>query len=241
MSQVPILNFKHRDRIVTARVLKASKQAPTALVLCHEARTQEFLAKEHAKGPLGAVNLVLLSGFDWNDDLSPCPQEPLFKGEAGFGGGGAQFLKRIENEIMPETLGVLSLENRAPLIIAGYSLAGLFALYALHQSALFDCACAVSASFWYGRFVDFAKSTGFVKKPRCIILSIGGKEKKTRHPLLKTGQDRMEELASFYGQLGIETLTRVDEGNHFFESDQRLLRSLKQCLASLQGQKTQTD
>lgn len=240
MRDEQILNFRHRNEVVTAWVLKAPAPAPAILALCHDPGSADFLAKEHAKGPLGKSNLVLVLDFDWDLDLSPYPQGPVFKGDPGFGGGGAQFLKLIEDEIVPKIRDVLGSGSGYPLIIAGYSLAGLFSLYALHKRALFDCACAVSASFWYPRFVDFAKSAGFYKKPLCICLSIGNKEKKTRHQLLKTGQDKMEELSSFYKGLGIKTLTRIDEGNHFFESDQRLVRSLEQCLEAVQEPKAET-
>ncbi len=39
--------------------------------------------------------------------------------------------------------------------IAGYSLAGLFALWAVYQTGLFDRAASVSGSLWFDGFLTF--------------------------------------------------------------------------------------
>ena len=42
-----------------------------------------------------------------------------------------------------------------------------------------------------------------LRKPDRIYLSLGTREKKTRHPLLKTVQDNTEALAGITGNLGL--------------------------------------
>lgn len=88
--------------------------------------------------------------------------------------------------------------------IAGYSLAGLFALYAMYRCDAFDRAAIISGSLWYPHFREFAAKHEMPRRPDRIYLSLGDKEKKTRHPLLKTVQDNTEAIAKHYRQLGIE-------------------------------------
>ena len=68
------------------------------------------------------------------------------------------------------------------MALAGYSLAGLFALYAAHKAKAFSRFVAASPSAWFPRFVDFAKTTPFATKPQHIYLSLGDAEAKTKIP-----------------------------------------------------------
>jgi hypothetical protein len=69
---------------------------------------------------------------DWNADLSHWEAPPAF-GNEPFGGKAAQTLAYIENELLPALPG----ESGAPVILGGYSLAGLFALWAGTRSERF--------------------------------------------------------------------------------------------------------
>ena len=39
--------------------------------------------------------LAAIGNLDWNDDLSPWPCEPVFKGDGGFGGGADRYLSLL--------------------------------------------------------------------------------------------------------------------------------------------------
>lgn len=84
--------------------------------------------------PLRAA-LVFIEGFDWNRDLSPWPAEPVFGTEA-FGGQADAFLETLTRELIPAAEHEMP-EDICWRGIAGYSLAGLFAVYAAYRSNLF--------------------------------------------------------------------------------------------------------
>ena len=64
--------------------------------------------------------------------------------------------------------------------IAGYSLAGLFALWAVFQTDVFDRAASVSGSLWYDGFTDYINSSVSPSGLRQIYLSLGDREKNAR-------------------------------------------------------------
>jgi predicted alpha/beta superfamily hydrolase len=98
--------------------------------------------------------------------------------------------------------------------ICGYSLGGLFALYALtHASAFTACAC-LSGSVWYEGWVEHLRELDLDLSGRFAYLSLGTKERRAARPLLKTVQDRMEACAEILRERGAEVEYRMGPGNH---------------------------
>ena len=75
--------------------------------------------------------LVAVSDLDWNHDMAPWDSSPTFKNADPCTGGADDYLRLLTEEIIPvaekEVAGVPCWGG-----IAGYSLAGLFALYAIY-------------------------------------------------------------------------------------------------------------
>ena len=126
----------------------------------------------------GCPPVVLVSvnnpGGGLDDELSPWPAPAVWKGQAPYKGQAAAHLKWMTEECMPEvegrlkTMGIL---QQIPMI-AGYSLAGLFALWAGWTSGNFARVASVSGSLWYPGFTDFIRDnapTGHIGKV-CISL-----------------------------------------------------------------------
>ena len=70
----------------------------------------------------------LLAAFDirnWNQELSPWEAPPVWGTEA-FGNGAAETLDFILRDLLPELKRRFSLSSELPVILGGYSLAGLF-------------------------------------------------------------------------------------------------------------------
>lgn len=78
---------------------------------------------------------------DWNSALSPWTAPAIFKGEVDFGGQGSAYLKELTGCIIPEVTELLSLKSLYHAI-AGYSMAGLFAIWSLYQTGLFQRAAS---------------------------------------------------------------------------------------------------
>ena len=90
-----------------------------------------FMTEHTKKSFLLAAFLVK----DWNQDLSPWCAPAVF-GKESFGEGAGETLAFIEKMLIPEIAGRYKLEEGIkdiPVILGGYSLAGLFALWSTYQ------------------------------------------------------------------------------------------------------------
>ena len=88
--------------------------------------------------------LIAYQISDWNRELSPWPAPPVF-GKADFGGAAGETLSEIIN---------LCGNANKTYYIGGYSLAGLFALWAATQTDRFAGVAAASPSVWFPGFID---------------------------------------------------------------------------------------
>ena len=170
--------------------------------------------------------LLALPVADWNTDLSPWPSPAVF-GKEGFGGGAektlAEVLKRTE-------------DRSRTFIIGGYSLSGLFALWAAHRTDVFAGVAAASPSVWFPGFVD-----GFMRGGACraeaVYLSLGDMEPKTRNPVMSTVGNRIREAHELLKERGIRTVLEWNPGNHFTDADIRTARAFAWVLNAIGGEK----
>ena len=146
---------------------------------------------------------------DWNRELSPWAADR-------FPGGGQATLRRLEAALASLPLGYADL----PVYIGGYSLAGLFALWATHESSRFSGCAAVSGSFWYPGLVDYVKSAPLSPEAK-IYLSLGKKEHKSRNALMRTVNDCLNSLYEHYAPR-CHCKLEWNEGNHFAEPIERM-------------------
>ena len=117
-------------------------------------------------------------------------------------------------------------------VIAGYSLAGLFALWAAWNSGYFRRVASVSGSLWYPGFTDYIRDnapksgcgekTGLEK----AYFSLGDRESRTRHPLMSRVDACTAEVVERVRSYGIETTFEWNPGNHFDHPDLRMARAL---------------
>ena len=165
--------------------------------------------------------LVAVSGFNWNADLTPWPAPALMKKQPPFAGNAPAFLETLTQRIIPETEQALGLSgaNRA---LAGYSLAGLFTLWALFQTDLFARAVSASGSLWYDSFVSFAKNHPLDGAPEQVDLSLGDKEKLTKNPRMAAVEDATLKVKDLLVAAGVPVSFTLNPGGHFQNPEQRL-------------------
>lgn len=199
------------------RLMLPEKPLQCFLILPMGEQSIEFLHPLLTEG----IALVILTGFDWNRDLSPWPAPAVF-GKEEFGGNAPAFLEAICTQILPT---LRKTYPPIPFMLVGYSMAGLFALWAAHQTADFSAIAAVSASFWFDGLTDYLAQHPCLAQR--MYLSVGDKEKHTRNARMKTVQTAAEQLAKQYTTEGIETFFQLNPGNHFQEVDQRLLKGIR--------------
>ena len=159
---------------------------------------------------------------DWNRDLSPWAARRVFKGGEDFGGGAKVFLQTLESEIVP----AVRAEADAPCILAGYSLAGLCAVYAAYRTTAFSGVISASGSLWFPGFLEFAASHAFARKPERVYFSLGDKESRTKNPVMRLVEDNTRKLRDAYAAQGIETTFERNPGNLFQDAELRLAKGI---------------
>ena len=122
-------------------------------------------------------------------------------------------------------------EGFAPIILGGYSLAGLFALWAACQTDRFGAVVAGSPSLWAGDWPGYA--AGHTMRARQVYLSLGDREERSRNRTFARVGDRIrEEHRRLQQQLGEENTTLVwEEGGHFADPAARMARGFVWCLS----------
>ena len=169
--------------------------------------------KELSDKPFSLVAFMIK---DWNQELTPWAAPPVF-GKVPFGSGAEKTLEFITSQLLPEVQ-----ENIPHLILGGYSLAGLFALWAGYQTDLFEGIAAASPSVWYPQWIDFAS----VNKPlaKSVYLSLGDKEEKAKNPVMAQVGNAIRKQHELLTGQEINTLLEWNAGNHFVDSDKRIAK-----------------
>ena len=173
----------------------------------------------------GDFSLLSVGGLDWNRDMSPWECAPVMAQDEGYAGGADSYLSLLLEEILPEGLKRLP-ESPSWTGIAGYSLAGLFALYALYRTDTFARAASMSGSLWFPGFGDFVRSHDMKRAPEKLYLSLGDKEAKTRNPYLKTVQENTEAAVQLYRDRGLDVTWELNPGNHFRDAEKRSAKGI---------------
>ena len=189
---------------------------------------QAFKAAQAAGCP--PFTLVAISGLDWNHDMAPWDSPAAFKKGEPFTGGADYYLRLLAEEIIPRAEKELA-GPPAWRGIAGYSLAGLFALYAIYQTDVFSRVGCMSGSLWFPGFREYIFSHEPKRRPDCIYFSLGDKEARTRNPVLKTVQENTEAIQAFYQSKGIDTVFRLNPGNHFVRGTERTVAGIQWLLS----------
>lgn len=176
--------------------------------------------------PLPGMTVVALPRADWYQDFSPWPAPPLNKRGPAFSGGADAYLAALTAEIIPGAEKALNLRPRRRAL-AGYSLAGLFSLYALTRSPLFSACACVSGSLWFPGWIEYLERAVFAAAPDYVYLSLGDRESHSRNPLLSTAGQAMEQTLSLLQKRGIPCVFAWNAGGHFENAQGRLRQGIE--------------
>lgn len=157
---------------------------------------------------------------DWNADLSPWAMPD-------FAGRGCDTLSFIEKTLLPQVR-----YGDIPAIIGGYSLAGLFALWAAYVTDMFAGAAAVSPSVWFAGWSDFSESR--IPKAKNIYLSLGRKEEKTRNKMMSAVGDNIRRQYRYFEENAIHSILEWNDGGHFTEPEKRVAKGFAWCIENIE-------
>ena len=172
-----------------------------------------------------SFTLVAIGGLDWNRELSPWECDGTVRNAEPFGGQAAGFLDELRSQIIPQVESSLP-QPPTWRGIAGYSLAGLFALWSLWQTDAFDRAASASGSLWFPDFVDYARENTMPSTPGAVYLSLGKKETKTPNRMMRHVLDDTRAMETLLVERGILTTLELNPGNHFAQTDLRMARGI---------------
>ena len=152
--------------------------------------------------------LIAIKVNDWNKDLSPWKATAVF-GKEDFGDGANLTLEKILEMI----------ENDKRYYLGGYSLAGLFSLWAAYQTDRFNGIVASSASVWFEHFLEYMQENKI--KTKSVYLSLGNKEAKTKNKVMATVADKMSECYELLKESNVDCTFQWNQGNHFKDASLR--------------------
>lgn len=175
------------------------------------------------------LNLLCVENLNWNHDMTPWPCPPLSPKDTPCTGGADDYLQLLISEIIPKAK---ELVRGVPshISLVGYSLAGLFALWACYNCDVFDRVASISGSLWFPGFKEYVFHHSMKKIPDRMYLSLGDTEAKTKNTTLQIVQNNTEEIFEHYKRLGMDVVWELNPGNHFKNA---VLRSAKGIMAIL--------
>lgn len=196
------------------------------------------------------VSLVNVGVKRWEENFSPWCAPRVFAKSPDFGNGAQRTLDALINQVVLWAESELSAPP-AYRVLVGYSLAGLFSLWAgvtqasVPQSGTpqqvardsqpnntptttFRRIGAVSGSFWFPRLLDYVDQqlSGGVVGLTHAYLSLGDREARTPNPQIMHVQENAELLASRLESAGITSMFELNRGNHFQNIEGRMQKAL---------------
>lgn len=195
----------------------------------HENATLEAEAQQIAELSKVPFVLATIELEDWMADLMPWPDGNVSR-DPEVGKHAQETLNYVLMALVPE------LEQRygsLPIILGGYSLGGLFAIWASMQTDSFKAVAAASPSVWIHNWMPFAKK--HVPMANYTYLSLGDQEERVKNQAIaRVGDNLRAQYELFQTQLGPEHSTLVwEEGGHFADNEERLARAFAWCLERL--------
>ncbi|WP_302215287.1 alpha/beta hydrolase-fold protein [uncultured Prevotella sp.] len=188
-------------------------------------REVKVLATTATKG----FAIVFFDTVEWAKALMPWQDEAVSRDEE-VGRYASNTLEYIIESLMPwlhERFGKL------PCIIGGYSLGGLFALWAARQSAAFCAVAAASPSLWIKGWADFADNRSL--NAQLAYVSLGNREEYCRNQCMaRIGDCVRHEHLTLTEQIGTTATTlEWNNGGHFGEEAERTAKAFAWCIENI--------
>ena len=158
---------------------------------------------------------------DWNQELTPWAAPAVF-GKIPFGDGANNTLAFIIKQLLHSLTADGIYNASMKLLLGGYSLAGLFSLWSVYQTDMFDGIAAASPSVWFPRWTDYATENH--PSVKSVYLSLGGKEEKTKNPVMAQVGNAIRKQHELLTMQGVSTILEWNAGNHFVDSEKRMAK-----------------
>jgi len=169
-------------------------------------------------------NYIVYEVEDWNADFSPW--EFTLNKKMYFSGGGCSTLNWLLDGGVPYCEKEYGLTGER--ILCGYSLAGLFSLWAFYESQVFSGVISCSGSLWFGEWISYVESHN-APQNSSVYISLGDREEKASDRIMATVGDctrRQYELVC--GDKNVSRhILEWNDGGHFNEPEKRIAKGIK--------------
>lgn len=176
--------------------------------------------------------ICLFNTVEWAKALMPWHDEAVSRDD-DVGCYAMKTLQYIEQQLVPwlhDKYGTL------PCIIGGYSLGGLFALWASMQTNAFEAVAAASPSLWIKGWSEYA--TKHKTYAHNVYMSLGKREEHCRNQrMARIGDCVREQYSTLCQQIGDNRTTLVwNDGGHFGNEAERTAKAFAWCARNLEHQ-----
>ena len=199
------------------RAADMDETAPVVFLVGETGERAAELEKAARKGKWKCA-MAAVPVENWNAQLSPWQGKAVFRGGEDFAGGADAFLA----ELMAAVPGVMAQAGCGKPCILGYSLAGLFALYAAAKTNAFERVAALSPSVWYEGFAEFF-AENLPERGR-FYLSLGRKEEKTGNAVMRTVGDKLRAVQALLGE---DVPLVMHDGGHYTDVSRRIAAAME--------------
>ena len=169
--------------------------------------------------------MISVSIHDWQGELSPWPAPAIF-GKHDFAGNAAKFLAELEG-FWKWFKDEYNIESNQ-VYLCGYSLAGLFTLWASTHTNIFQKIAAVSPSVWFLNFVQYMQQNPI--QTREVYMSLGDKEANAKNKVMATVKDCFEAVIQILQKQNIPLTYEYNPGNHFQDVELRMKKGIQKLL-----------
>ena len=190
----------------------------------HELQSMDSEVAAIAQGIAHSFLFAAVPVKSWNDELSPW-KAPAVWGKESFGGNAVDTLRFLTEQVIPTLEQQFPLPKNVKIILGGYSLAGLFALWASTQTDLFYGVAAASPSVWFPGWMEFEQQHPM--QAQCIYLSLGDREERTKNLTMAAVGDNIRALHRELAGRGKDCTLEWNSGGHFKEADLRTARAFR--------------
>lgn len=188
-----------------------------------------------ASGRYG-ISIVVITGFDWDDDLTPWPAPGVPTGSPDFKGLAPVLLKTLTEDIIPEVEQRYGLQNvDLSRTLIGVSLSGLFTLWQWPQCNKFRNIATLSGSFWYEGFEQWIFNQSFSDKTGICHMLLGSDEPHSNIPVFRRVGTCTGHIAGYLRRQGVDITYDMVPGNHFQHALKRLDNAFDHLYHRIEG------
>lgn len=161
------------------------------------------------------VSIAVITGMDWDDDLTPWPAPGQPPGSPDFKGLAPQFLKSLTDEVIPAVEHRFALGSETERSLVGVSLSGLFTLWQWPQATMFHNIATLSGSFWYEGFEQWVLAQSFAGKTGNCYMLLGSDEPNSPVAAFRKVGEATAAIVEHLRNQGVKIEYDIVPGNHF--------------------------